>query len=312
MAAATKVAIATVIGATAGLVLMVASPATATCPTSGASPCGSGSWDSVQSSSPSSTGTTRPLPWRPLPLSASGGLVTGMDGCAEKVAESVAGSSPSLSPTSAGTGAFGGVSSTPYPGSGSAAWPRCSSAWFSGSCPPFWRASLGAGTTSRAKTAPPQPAGIAPTRRGGVGAQNRRPATEPPRSHPITVDPEGKRCLSPKAHVPALTLEGRTGLYVDGTGSRRRSTKTFEVRTPRPVNRSPPSSTPDPPTPSGRWTRPFAAQDMWSSTPPRDRANIHSAPLPGFGQDLPISPGDRGGDFVAPSPTSRHRRAEGC
>src|SRR6266568_464585 len=114
MAAATKVAIATVIGATAGLVLMVASPATADLPDF----------------------------W-------------GIAVWAGKVAESVAGSSPSLSRRPRALAPSAGSSQPLTPGSGSAAWPRCSSAWFSGSCPPFWRASHGAGTTSRAKTAPP-------------------------------------------------------------------------------------------------------------------------------------------------------------
>jgi hypothetical protein len=155
MAAATKVAIATVIGATAGLVLMVASPATADLPDF----WGIAVWVGILGFGAVILSV---FDWYYAPASLAAftavgfwWLVTGMDGWAEKVAESVAGSSPSLSRRPRALAPSAGSSQPLTPGSGSAAWPRCSSAWFSGSCPPFWRASLGAGTTSRAKTAPP-------------------------------------------------------------------------------------------------------------------------------------------------------------
>ena len=97
MAAATKVAIATVIGATAGLVLMVASPATADLPDF----WGIAVWVGILGFGAVILSV---FDWyyAPASLAAFTGvgfwwLVTGMDGWAEKVAESVAGSSPSLS-----------------------------------------------------------------------------------------------------------------------------------------------------------------------------------------------------------------------
>src|SRR5207302_8567213 len=52
--------------------------------------------------------------------------------------------------------------------------------WFSGSCPPFWRASLGAGTASRAKTAPPHQQVEHPRAVAAWAHRIAGPATEPP------------------------------------------------------------------------------------------------------------------------------------
>ena len=77
-----------------------------------------------------------------------------------------------------------------------------------------------------------------------------------------------------EAHVPALTLEGRTGLYVDGHWVTPQGHETFEVRDPS--TGQPIATVVDagPADALRALDAAVAAQDMWSSTAPRDRANI--------------------------------------
>jgi len=77
-----------------------------------------------------------------------------------------------------------------------------------------------------------------------------------------------------EAHVPALTLEGRTGLYVDGHWVTPQEHKTFEVRDPSTGQSIATVVDAGPADALRALDAAVAAQDMWSSTPPRDRANI--------------------------------------
>src|SRR5947208_8375160 len=75
-----------------------------------------------------------------------------------------------------------------------------------------------------------------------------------------------------KAHVPALTLEGRTGLYVDGHWVTPQEHETFEVRDPSTGQSIATVVDAGPADALRALDAAVAAQDMWSSTPPRDRA----------------------------------------
>jgi len=77
-----------------------------------------------------------------------------------------------------------------------------------------------------------------------------------------------------EAHVPALTLEGRTGLYVDGQWCTPHGGETFEVRDPS--TGQPIATVVDagPADALRALDAAVAAQDMWSSMAPRERANI--------------------------------------
>jgi hypothetical protein len=175
MAAATKVAIATVIGATAGLVLMVASPATADLPDF----WGIAVWVGILGFGAVILSV---FDWYYAPASLAAftavgfwWLVTGMDGWAEKVAESVAGSSPSLSRRPRALAPSAGFFSTPYPW----VWVGCLASLLVGVVLGLLSTVLAGepwcGHRKPRQDCPAAPAGLAPTRRGGVGAQNRRP-----------------------------------------------------------------------------------------------------------------------------------------
>ena len=155
MAAATKVAIATVIGATAGLVLMVASLATADLPDF----WGIAVWVGILGFGAVILSV---FDWYYAPASLAAftavgfwWLVTGMDGWAENGGGVGSGLKSLAEPTSAGTGAFGGVFSTPYPW----VWVSCLASLLAGVVlgllSTVLAGSLGAGTASRAKTARP-------------------------------------------------------------------------------------------------------------------------------------------------------------
>jgi succinate-semialdehyde dehydrogenase/glutarate-semialdehyde dehydrogenase len=76
-----------------------------------------------------------------------------------------------------------------------------------------------------------------------------------------------------EAHVPVLTLEGRTGLYVDGRWVTPREHETFEVRDPSTGQSIATVVDAGPADALRALDAAVAAQDMWASTPSRDRAN---------------------------------------
>jgi succinate-semialdehyde dehydrogenase/glutarate-semialdehyde dehydrogenase len=137
-------------------------------------------------------------------------------------------------------------------------------------------ASLGAGTTSRAKTALARTSRSRPHApwRGGR-TESAGPATEPtPSKSPHHGGSGRKEMPVAEAHVPALTPEGRTGLYVDGHWVTPQEHKTFEVRDPSTGQSIATVVDAGPADALRALDAAVAAQDMWSSTPPRDRANI--------------------------------------